>query len=190
MWPPRAQPVPGFERPQAENRCIVRTLELLMQRCQCGRSVKPSERPHWLMLPASASSSGPLEARYSVTVINGAQSWPGPWNPQRVCPRTLGDKSSKWALEQGLGPGETGTGKAWSGWAWEGTPYLGLVGVKGIKERIRSGKRDPLGEKVGSGGNAEAWAVGGGQAEGGGKFPGDPLSSPPPQGSSSPGSPH
>lgn len=58
-WPPRAQPVPGFEQPQAENRCIVPTLGRLMWRCQRGQSVKPAERPRWRVLPASASSSGP-----------------------------------------------------------------------------------------------------------------------------------
>ncbi|KAG8505546.1 Transcription factor HES-3 [Galemys pyrenaicus] len=38
-----AQPAPGFERLQAENRCIVPTLGRLMQRCRCGPSVKPQK---------------------------------------------------------------------------------------------------------------------------------------------------
>ena len=127
---------PGFQWPQAENRCIVPTLGRLMQRRQwpereAGRKASLAGAPSFCVFIR------PEEARRSVTIISRACSLLGSW----TSPSGLVGEAQKL--------GRLGRYRVWRAWAWEGISDSG----RGEDERDK--------QKTGG----EAWAKRRKQAE-------------------------
>lgn len=124
---------PGFQWPQAENRCIVPTLGRLMWRHQ------------WPEREAGGKASRifirPEEARCSVTIISRACSQLGSWT------------SPSGLVGEAQNLGRLGRYRVWKAWAWEGISDSG----RGEDERDK-GKTG--GEAWAKG---RKWAEGGGE---------------------------
>lgn len=132
---------PGFQWPQAENRCIVPTLGRLM-RCRQWPEHEAGGKASLVGTPSLCIFIRPEEARCSVTVINRACSQLGSWT------------SPSGLVGEAQNLGRLGRYKVWRAWAWEGISDSG----RGEDER----------DKGKTGG--EAWAKGRKQAERGGEL--------------------